>query len=426
MNGQTADAGISGSQAQIAGLTNHRYVRWSIYALVAFPIVDYALRYLPGLHPLGAIWDKVVLLVLAIAACARYVSGVRPTWLRWQQVALLFILYVFALMFSDLSHPVMALEGFRMDIYYMLYPLLLPFLVEPDDVPKLLHAAALVAILVGVDGVYQYVMKTPIPSTWSDVNEQVRTRVFSVMVSPNEMGSYMAMMTPLVAGLALYERDKWRKGLYCFGVVVCGASLVFTMARGPWLALTLALLVVAALVERRLLIVLVIVAVIAFFLPPIHHRIADLFSPVYLLKASQSGRIAKWITAFGVMSGNPLFGAGLGHYGGAVASDFNYSTYSDNYYAKMLGETGLVGLTLFIALHLSLFADLFKHAVRRAAGRSKYVVIGGLIGLLAVLFHNFIENVFEYAPMVSIYFIYATLLLIWSRGFDGEVRHERT
>jgi hypothetical protein len=54
------------------------------------------------------------------------------------------------------------------------------------------------------------------------------------------------------------------------------------------------------------------------------------------------------------------------------------------------------------------------------------VVIGGLIGLLAVLFHNFIENVFEYAPMVSIYFIYATLLLIWSRGFDGEVRHERT
>lgn len=428
MNGleeQTAGASDWSGAAQRVGLSTNRYARWSVYALTAFPIVDYALR-LNGISPLGAIWDKVALIVLAIVACSRYISGVRPKWLRWHHFALLFILYGLALMFSNLAHPMIAMDGYRMDVYYMLYPLLLPFIVAPEDVPKLLHVAAMVAILIALDGVYQYIVKTPIPSGWTDVHEHVRTRVFSVYKSPNELGSYMAMMTPLVAGLTLYERDRIRKWLYAGGFVLCAATLVFTDTRGAWLAFALALMIVAALVQRKLLIVLVVVAIIAFFLPPIHHRIADLFSPVYLLKASQSGRIAKWVEAFGVMSVNPLFGAGLGHYGGAVASDFHLSVYSDNYYAKMLGETGLVGLTLFLALHLSLFTDLFRKAVRRASGRVKYVVIGGVIGLLAVLLHNTIENVFEYAPMVSIYFIYASLLLIWSQGFDGEVRHDRT
>lgn len=423
LDGQTADAGQWSGLAQAKGLADNRYARWSVYALTAFPLVDYALR-LHGVSPLGAIWDKVALIVLAVVACMRYLSGVRPTWLRWQHFAVLFMLYGLALMFSNFAHPIIAIEGYRFDIYYMLFPLLLPFVVAPQDVPKLLHVAAMVAILIGLDGVYQYAVATPIPSGWTDVHEHVRSRVFSIIKSPNELGSYMALMTPLIAGLALYERNRVRKWLYWLGVVLCAATLVFTFTRGAWLALVLAMLIVAAVVERRLLIVLLVVAIIAFFLPPIHHRIADLFSPVYLLKASQSGRIAKWVEAFGVMSANPLFGAGLGHYGGAVASDFHLSVYSDNFYAKILGETGLVGLTLFLAVHVSLFFDLFKRAVKPASGRAKYVVIGGVTGLLAVLVHNSIENVFEYAPMVSIYFTYAALLLIWSRGFGGEDRYD--
>lgn len=401
----------------ITGLQNNRWARWSVYALVAFPLVDYALR-LQGVHPLGVIWDKVVLILLAVIAATRFMAGARPKQFRWTRFAVLFLLYGLALLLAGLVHPVIAMEGYRMDVYYIFYPLLLPFVVAPEDVPKLLHTAVIVAILIAFDGVYQYIVKTPIPSTWTDVNEHVRSRVFSVLKSPNELGSYMALMTPFVLGMAWSERIRWRKVLYMVGTLFCVASMAFTFTRGAWMALAVAMVIMAVMFERRLLIVLVILGVGAFFLPQIHHRIADLFSPVYVLKASQGGRIARWTDAFSVMSGNPLFGAGLGQFGGAVASDFHLSVYSDNYYAKLLGEMGIVGLTLFLSMQLSLFADLFQHVLRKAPKHLRFTVIGIITGLLAVLLHNSIENVFEYAPMVSIYFVYAVLLLIWSGSFE--------
>lgn len=408
------------NRPDVASIAENRWVRWSVYGLVAFPLVDYALR-LHGVHPLGAVWDKLVLIILAVVALSRFLAGVRPKQFPWTRFAVLFLLYGLALMFAGLAHPVIALEGYRMDVYYILYPMLLPFLVAAEDVPRLLHVAVLVAILIAFDGVYQYAVATPIPANWTDVNEHVRSRVFSVFGSPNELGSYMALMTPFVAGMAWSERNRWRKILYTVGVVLCIATLAFTYTRGAWMALALAMVIMAVLVDRRLLLVLIVLGIGAFFLPPVHHRIADLFSPVYILKASQGGRIERWAQAFSVMSGNPLFGTGLGQYGGAVASDYNLSLYSDNYYAKTLGEMGIVGLTLFLTMHLALFRDLFRFVLRKAPKVNRFAVVGAVTGLLAVLLHNSIENVFEDAQMVSIYFVYAVLLLIWSRSFEKGV-----
>jgi O-antigen ligase len=397
---------------QTLGLENSRLARWTMYALMAFPIVDFGLRF-GHLHPLGVLWDKVALTILFVLAVSRYLTGHRPTWFRWHKFALGFILFGFALMFSGLAEPITAIQGFRIDIYYILFAFLIPFVVEAKDVPKLLHIGAMVAILIGISGVYQYVVKVPIPNGWADVHETVRTRVFSVLESPNELGSYMALNIPIIVGLAIYEQNRVRKWLYILGIPFCGATLLFTFTRGAWAALVLAILIMAVLFERRLFIALLVFGVIAFFLPAIHHRIADLFSPVYWLKASQSGRLYRWNMAFDKMSTDPLFGVGVGRFGGAVASLYHGGLYSDNYYAKTLGETGLVGLTLFIAMHLSLFRELFKKTIRSTQGRMKYVLIGGVTGLLAVLIHNVIENVFEYAPMAIAYFIYATLFLIW-------------
>lgn len=38
------------------------------------------------------------------------------------------------------------------------------------------------------------------------------------------------------------------------------------------------------------------------------------------------------------------------------------------------------------------------------------------MGLLAVVFHNFVENVFEFGPMAFMYFSLATLYLILGRS----------
>ncbi|WP_054971369.1 O-antigen ligase family protein [Alicyclobacillus ferrooxydans] len=415
MIGQAVSGWVRTNSNSHPSLEDSRLSRWSLYALTAFPLVDFALR-MQHIHPLGVIWDKVVMLVLVVLAVMRWADGYRQQPFHWQRYAGWFIVYALALMFSGLSHPLTSLQGFRIDVYYILYAFLIPFVVGPKDVPKLLHAVALVMILVAVHGVFQYVIKVPNPHSWQDLGESLRTRVFSVMQSPNELGSYMALATPFLFGLFLYETDRWRKAIYLFGIVFAVMTLFLTFTRGAWFALAIAVLIMATLFERRLLIVLVVLGIAAFFLPAIHHRIADLFSPVYWIKSSQSGRVYRWIMAYDKMSNNPLFGVGLGKFGGAVASQYSGGLYSDNYYAKTLGETGLIGLTLFLIMHLALFAEIFRKTVRKAKGRVRFLVIGAATGLLAVLIHNAMENVFEFAPMAITYFLIATLLLVWGRG----------
>lgn len=406
-------------QANQPGLDESRLGRWSIYALTAFPIVDFALRLSP-IHPLGMIWDKVVLIVLAVIAVRRWLGGQRPPSFRWYRYAGWFIGYALALMFAGLGHPLLAVQGFRNDIYYILYAFLIPFVVSPKDIPKLLHSVAMVMILIAVHAVFQYVIKVPNPHSWPDIGETVRARVFSVVESPNELGSYMALAIPMTLGLYLYEENRWRKWLYLFGVGMCLIAFLLTFTRAAWISLALAVLVMSVIFERRFLLILVVFGAVAFFLPPIHHRIADLLSPVYWIKSSEAGRVYRWIMAYDKMSTNPLFGVGLGRFGGAVASQYHNGLYSDNYYAKTLGETGLVGLTLFVSMHLALFIELFRRVVRRARGRMRFVAIGCTTGLLAILIHNTMENVFEFAPNVLTYFLVATLLLVWSRGFDAD------
>lgn len=393
--------------------------KWCTYLLVAFPIVDYTLR-LSVVHYVGSLWDKIVLVLLALIALNRYIRGDRRVGFAWSKYAGWYILYCFALLLVGMGNPTVAFDGFRMDMYYILFGLLMPFIVEPKDAKKFLYAAAAVAILIGVHGVFQYVQGVPIPAGWADVGEHVRTRVFSVLKSPNELGAYMEMMTPITFGLCIADKHRVRRIVYAIGGVCCLLALLFTYTRGAWMGLGLAVLLVAIVFEWRLLIVIAVLGVIGFFLPPIHHRIMDLFSPVYLIKSSQGGRIIRWQTAFDQMASNPLFGVGLGRYGGAVASNHGYSIYSDNYYAKILGESGLAGLVLFLTMHVRIVYEIIQKAVRRAPGKERYIALGGLIGTTALLIHDFVENVFEYAPNFLNYFLMVSLLLLWARTFDNQ------
>lgn len=397
----------------------HRVAKWCIYGLLAFPIIDYTLR-LSVIHPLGSIWDKVILLALSIIALNRYIRGHRPHAFAWSKYAGWYILYCFALMLIGLGHPGVAFDGFRMDIYYIVFGLLMPFVIEVEDVPKFLYVGAAVAILIGVDGVFQYLLKPTIPHGWVDVNEHVRTRVFSVLKSPNELGAYLEVMVPILFGLCLRETKGLRKWAYGLGGLFCLLTLLFTYTRGAWMGLGIALFVVAVVYERRLLLILVVLGVVGFFLPPIHHRIMDLFNPVYTIKAAQGGRILRWQTAFDVMSGSPLFGTGIGRYGGAVASTHGYSIYSDNYYAKIMGESGLVGVVLFVSMHVAILREFLRTVVRRAKGSDRYLALGGLTGVFALLVHNFVENVFEYAPSIVLYFTMVGLFLLWGRSLESQ------
>ncbi len=392
----------------------HRIIKWSMYGINAFPILDFALRHAPHLHPIGSIWDKVMFLVLLVMAIVRYLAGYRPKWFMWKKIGLWYILFCVALTVIGLYQPTIAVEGLRFDIFYLLFAYLIPFVVQPEDAESFLHVGAIFAILIAMHGIYQFIMKAPYPANWNDTGEVVRSRVYSVFGSPNELADYMDLMTPIVLGLGIYAEQAWRRWTYGIGAFLCAIALVLSYTRGAWLGLAAAAFLVGALCDRRMLLAVVVVGVLSYFLPPVRHRFSDLFTHTYFVKAAAGGRIERWLTAFNTMAPNPLVGTGIGRYGGAVATHLGIQ-YADGYYFKLLGESGLVGLTLFLSMQISFVRDLMRLARPLMRGKTHYVFLGAFVGLIAVLVHNVTEDAFEFGPSVVSYYTYGTLFFLWAQ-----------
>jgi hypothetical protein len=61
---------------------------------------------------------------------------------------------------------------------------------EENDVYAFVFPFAALGTLVALHGIYQYIIDVDVPSSWTSVTEMgVRTRVFSILNSPNIMGS---------------------------------------------------------------------------------------------------------------------------------------------------------------------------------------------------------------------------------------------
>ncbi len=393
-----------------------RQMKWPLYLLAAFPISDYFLHIYPwGI--IGGFWDKLLLIFFAVFVIRAYFLGDRRTLLQPQKmvvfVAVLGLVYVL----MDTGYLEVALAGYRVDYMYMLFMLMFPYIVEKEDVIPLLKFMVFAGFLVAVHGVYEYVVKVPIPAAWLNLGEHERTRVYSVFGSPNIMGSYMAFIAPTAFGFALYEKHRGKRWFYILASVFTVMSLVFSFTRGAWFAFFIGALIFTWLIDKRLTVVALIVGVAAvFFVPPIHARIAQFLSTVYWAKTIASGRIARWTNAYDQMRNNPFFGAGLGRYGGAVASRFFGVIYVDNYYAKTLAETGLLGLISYLGLLFVYLRAVYKAIKTYFKTPLGYVFIGVFSSLIVLVAHNFVENIFEVPSMNYLFWFAGSVVLIYTKG----------
>ncbi|NMA52663.1 MAG: O-antigen ligase family protein, partial [Peptococcaceae bacterium] len=139
-------------------------------------------------------------------------------------------------------------------------------------------------------------------------------------------------------------------------------------------------------------------------IPGIAARIGYLLSPAYLLSSARAGRVARWNVALDKLNNNPLFGEGFGRYGGAVAArHIPSSNYVDNFYLKTAAESGLVGIAAYVLLLLSGIRCAMNSYRRLTDTYLKGLAVGLIVGLLGVLLHNGVENIFE-VPMMASYF----------------------
>lgn len=200
-------------------------------------------------------------------------------------------------------------------------------------------------------------------------------RVEGTFAHPNAFGYYLAILCVLGAALLPHLHGRARLGLVALlGLAL--AELVLTYSRGGWITLVVGLLVVAALQNRRLVPVLVACGLLLpVLVPSIGARLADLDDERTLRGTGGNSlvwRLDYWGENLLLVDTRPLTGIGL--------KMTSYVTTEQkaphNDYVRMYVETGLVGLTAYLALLVVLLRSAYRAVARAPAGLERGVAVG--------------------------------------------------
>ena len=410
-----------------------------LFALSMYVVIDYVLRDLLAVPVLSSCWDECLMLLALGYVFYERLGRKTPLKTGCNPLDLpvcLFISICFILMNVVTPYYSIQISGFRATVQYMLWFFLVTRLVHDNrDFLRVYLALVVLAAVIALHGIYQYIVAVPIPSSWMTHTEtSVRTRVYSIFGSPNIMGDFMTMFAPMAAGLAYYTKNRKLQVLAWICAFCMCFGCLFTMSRGAWMALALAIVIFVVLVDRRLLVLLLAAGCVACTLPFVRSRIGFLFTSDFAEANTSGGRAGRKLVALTLLAQRgKLTGVGLGMFGGAVAMqnqiiDHQDYFYVDNYYLKLMIETGYVGLGAFIVTVFSFLANgcraVYRTAQEKKQGLSRlYPLCAGIFaGLCGVLVHCGFENIFE-EPYMMAYFWSLAGLLMWA-GFLREPDRE--
>jgi len=399
--------------------------RRGLLVLALYIVIDYGMRMaMPGI---ASVWDELLMLALYALWMWKYfiyrkLEGAKATPLDIP-ILLYFCVNLFLLLAATPSFRI-GLDGMRANVQFMLWFFIAgAYLREKKDAWVLVNILLVVGTLIGLHGCFQYVTRVPMPATWLDSMETgIRTRAFSIVGSPNILGSLMALLAPIAAALCIGDKNRLRKLMYAGMALVMSACMVFTMSRGAWIGFALAAVILIVFVDKRLLIPMGLLALFGgAMMPSVTSRILYMLSPEYIESSLRGGRLIRWQTGFDILSERPIFGAGLGHWGGAVAQNYKVAikikgafvntVYIDSYLLKLATEGGVVLLFSYLALLYQQIIWGYKTIKAQTDKFYRHLAFGIFAGLAAVIAHNVAENVFEVPMMTTYFWLLAAVLM---------------
>lgn len=205
----------------------------------------------------------------------------------------------------------------------------------------------------------------------------------------NGLAAFAAQIGVWLVAMIFAEKNwKWRAGYLATlaGNIYC---LIYALSRGGYAAF---LLGVGYLGVRRYPLLIVILVVFLSVWP----AVVPMAVSERVLMTSENGqmdhsaasRVSLWEEAMGVFQADPLFGTGFNTY--AYGSHVGGYGDTHNVFVKVLVETGLVGLTIFLAI----FYQLFRIGLRLYSSTEDPFLKGLGLGFSALMLAAFIGNMF--------------------------------
>jgi O-antigen ligase len=272
-------------------------------------------------------------------------------------------------------------------------------------------------------------------------------------INRNYFAGYLLMIIPLSIGF-LWSREAIQTGqsggwrhrlssldgkvlLIAFGIIVMILGLLFSASRMGILSLLLSFSLMSLLFKgsgrhgggSKILFLIFGLALLWAAWIGLDAVISSFFSASENFKT----RWMIWVNTFQILKDFPLFGSGLGTFGQIFPMYRTFHlqeliTHSENDFLQLASEVGLIGFGLL----LTLFLYIFLKAVSRIRSLpnwepQRYIGIGGLIGILALMFHSMVERNLQIPSNAFLFtFLWALVLQVASqnrsRGNGGELR----
>jgi O-antigen ligase len=200
-------------------------------------------------------------------------------------------------------------------------------------------------------------------------------RLQATFAHPNAFGYYLALLSVMAVALLPHLRPRLRPALLAF-LAVALAQLVLSYSRGGWITLVVGLLVVGVLQSRWLIPALVAAGVLLpLVVPSIGARLADLDDERTLRGTGGNSlvwRVDYWRENLLLVDTRPLTGIGLK----MTPYVTTEQTAPHNDYVRMYVETGLLGLTAYLGLLVTLVRAAYHALARAPAGLERGLAVG--------------------------------------------------
>jgi O-antigen ligase len=269
--------------------------------------------------------------------------------------------------------------------------------------------------------------------------EAMVSAVTGTFINRNYFAGYLLMVIPLSVGF-LFSREAARTGRFMgwrhwvssldgktlligFSVIVMILGLLFSASRMGIVSLLLAFTLISLsfrnpwkerTFSRGSILILGLAILWAAWI-----GLDAVINRFFTASEDLEGRWEIWVNTFQIFKDFPMFGSGLGtfiqvfpmyrsfHIQGLVS-------HAENDFLQMASEVGVIGLGLLSVLFFYLFLKALS-GIRSISESEpgRYIAIGGLVGILALMFHSVVERNIQVPANAFLYtFIFALVLRI--------------
>lgn len=269
--------------------------------------------------------------------------------------------------------------------YFLLYFMFVNVLEDEKQKRHFLNCALATCLIVCLYTLSQYGQR-----------ERVGAPFEGEYAEPASLGGYLLFMMGVVLGLWLYTGSKPLKFFLSLLLLLLPAALVVTTSRASFLSIPPLYLTILWLTKRKkaILILLLLLSPLLIYtlVPP---RIIEFTKSAFTgatfqiggrafkVGYSAAGRLWMWKNAFNTLKQNPILGMGVTGVG-----------IVDNQYIRYLGETGVLGLSIFFWLLLRIFLMAHRTFHLSQENESKGLALGFLGGFVGLLTLGFSTNSF--------------------------------